>query len=485
MYQDLRDFIEQASSDLGEVRSIKGADLDTDVGPLTEILAFHKPSLAGLFDEIKGYPKGFRIFTNSVNSNARAALCVGLSKNSSSPIDYIKEWKERSSHFQPIAPKEVSEGPVFENKFSESELDLTKIPVPKWHAIDGGKYIGTGCVVINRDPESGIVNLGCYRLQLHEKNLLGLMMSPGRHGKIICEKYWSKGKSCPVVVTFGQDPAIFFESMYGQPYGSVGFGLAGWVKGEPIPIILGPKTGLPIPASAEIAIEGEVPPPQELSRTEGPFGEWVGYYAHGARAEPVVRVLTEYHRNDPILVGAPPMKPPMAMDFGLPIGASKIWEGLEKIGIPGVTGVWLHHYGAPGGGTMYAIVALRQSYSGQAKQVALATASIRPAAYFCRYVIVVDEDIDITSIDDVLWALATRCEPKEDIEIVSGTWSTFLDPRIPPEQKEARKTQNSKMLFIACKPFDWKDRFPPVNAIDAETRRKAIAKWGKVLGDGF
>lgn len=483
MYRDLRDFIDQAS-ELGEVKPINGADTDVDIGPLTEILAFHKPSLAGLFDEIKGYPKGFRIFTNSVNSSVRAALCVGLHEETSS-LDYIRQWKEKTSRFGAIPPKEVSDGPVFENKLKDSDVDLTRIPVPKWHAGDGGKYIGTGCVVINRDPDSELVNLGCYRLQLHERNLLGLMMSPGRHGRLICEKYWSKGKSCPVVVTFGQDPAVFFESMYGQPFGAVGYGLAGWVKGEPISTIRGPRTGLPIPATSEIAIEGEVPPPKETSRTEGPFGEWVGYYAHGARAEPIVRVQAQYYRNDPIMVGAPPMKPPMAMDFGLPLGAAKIWEGLEKIGIQGITGVWLHHYGAPGGGTMYTIISIRQGYSGHAKQVALGAASIRPAAYFCRYIIVVDDDIDVTNMDDVLWAMATRCEPSEDVEIISGTWSTFLDPRIPPEQKEARRTQNSKMLILACRPFDWKDRFPPVNAIEPETKKKVISKWKKLLGAGF
>ena len=129
--------------------------------------------------------------------------------------------------------------------------------------------------------------------------------------------------------------------------------------------------------TAEIAIEGEVPPPTEQVQTEGPFGEWPGYYAHGAAKEPVIRVKKLYYRNDPILAGAPPLKPPF-ITFGVPIGAAAIWNYLEKADVPDIKGVWCYVGGsAAAGGAPFIIVSVKQRYHGHAQQAAIAALGSR------------------------------------------------------------------------------------------------------------
>ena len=140
----------------------------------------------------------------------------------------------------------------------DNEVDLLKFPVLKSHRMDGGRYIGTGDCFINRDPETGYVNMGTYRMQVHERNLLGVWQSPGQQGRLIAERYWKQGKACPVVVTFGGDPLLFFLSYTKFPFGISELDRAGGMLGRPVEVIKGPLTGLPIPAHAEVVIEGEI-----------------------------------------------------------------------------------------------------------------------------------------------------------------------------------------------------------------------------------
>jgi UbiD family decarboxylase len=160
-----------------------------------------------------------------------------------------------------IPPLQVKTSPLMENVLEGNGVDLFTFPAPRFHDGDGGRYIGTGNCLINADPESGFINAGTYRMQLHERNLMGLWMSPGQHGRSICAKYWEQGKSCPVVVAFSADPLLFTLAHTKVAWGKSELDYTGGIMGRPLEIIRGPLTGLPIPAGAEIAIEGEVPPP--------------------------------------------------------------------------------------------------------------------------------------------------------------------------------------------------------------------------------
>ena len=138
-------------------------------------------------------------------------------------------------------------------------------------------------------------------------------------------KYWEKGKSCPVVATYGQHPMVFMPSYTKFPYGRSEMEVSGGLMGRPLEVLRGPITGLPIPASSEIAIEGEIPPPSEEARAEGPFGEWPGYYSGGTGGtgenQPIIRVKAIYHRNEPILEDEAPLWPgAVKMDLHISVG---------------------------------------------------------------------------------------------------------------------------------------------------------------------
>jgi 4-hydroxy-3-polyprenylbenzoate decarboxylase len=101
-----------------------------------------------------------------------------------------------------------------------------------------------------------------------------------------------------------------------------------------------------------------------------------------------------------------------------------------------------------------------------------------------RLIVVVDHDIDPSNLADVMWAVATRCEPSEGIDIMRNAWSSALDPRIPPPHKERGVTSHSKAIIEACRPFAWIEKFPPTSALSAEEAREIEAKWGKLLHEG-
>ncbi|MBI2184362.1 MAG: UbiD family decarboxylase [Thaumarchaeota archaeon] len=483
LFEDFREYIEKCR-EIDQVKDIEGADWNLEIGAITEVMATTKPDAHPLllFDKIKGYPKGYRVASNFMNTARRTAVVMGM------PLDVpkmelIKHWKERVKSYKGIPPREVSDGPVMENTDKGDKVDLFKFPVPKWHELDGGRYLGTACMVITPDPDTGWVNLGVYRLQVHNKNTMGLYISPGHHGWIIGRKWWAQGKSCPIAVTFGQEPAVWVGATYGVPYGISEYDWTGWARGKPVDVIKGPVTGLPIPATAEIVVEGEVPPPDKEGEIEGPFGEWPGYYAHGALREPIVKVNSVMYRNDPVIAGAPPLKPTSFYSHGIPFGAAQIWDQLDACGVQDIRGVWTYYCSTSGGGGLpFIVISLKQRYPGHAKQALLVTAGARAGAYLGRYVVVVDEDIDPTDIREVMWAVASRSDPATSVDIIRDTWSTFLDPRIPPEKRAKGDLTNSRALVNACRPFDWIKDFPPVNSISPGLKKQTIDKWGNSLG---
>ena len=178
-----------------------------------------------------------------------------------------------------------------------------------------------------------------------------------------------------------------------------------------------------------------------------------------------------HHRNDPIVLGSPPMKPPR-FHFGLPFRAAGIWSNLEMAGVTDVVGVWQHV------AQLMTVVSIKQRYAGHAKRAGLIAAA---NSYMGRLVVVVDDDVDPSDLADVMWAVTTRCEPAEQIDIVRDAWSSALDPRIPEEDKRRGVTSHSKAVIEACRPFPWIDKFPPTSALSLEEARAIADKWGKVL----
>ena len=287
-YQDLRDWI-QIADEMGELKTLKGCDWNLEIGAITEIVAHKEDGPAVLFEDIKGYPKGYRVLSNSLSSRKRLALTLGL-PSGETKMDFVKIWKDNYKKVKPIPPKFVEKSPLFDNVYREGDIDMFKFPTPKWHDKDGGRYIGTGSVDITRDPDEGWVNYGTYRVMIHDKNTVGFYISPGKHGRIQREKYQASGQPFKMAMSFGHDPLTFLAGSIEVPYGIPEYEFIGGIRGEPFEMIEGEYSGLPIPANAEIVIEGDVHFDQP--KIEGPFGEWTGYYASAERAEPWVEVKT-------------------------------------------------------------------------------------------------------------------------------------------------------------------------------------------------
>jgi UbiD family decarboxylase len=469
-YEDLRDFIARVE-ELGALRRIDGADPVCEIGAVTEVAAGLPECPALLFDEIKGYPRGFRIFTNATTSPQRTALALGIDPTLR-PIDALKEWKSRRTTLTMHKPVTATQALYVENSCSGDDVDLNLFPAPLWHKLDGGPYIGSGSVVVMRDPDAGWINASIYRVQVHSRDRVTIQFDhQGRHGAIIARKYWDQGKPCPVAVVNGPDPALFIAGFEYLPEGASEYEFAGAIKGHPVEVVAGPHTGLPVPARAEIVLEGALLPISDVSLPEGPFGEFTGYYAAERRPGPVILVEAMHWRHDPILLGSPPMKPPR-FHFGLPFRAASIWANLEASGVTDIAGAWQHV------AQLMTVVALRQRYAGHSKRTGLIAAA---QSYMARIVVTVDEDVDPSDLADVMWAIATRCEPSESVDILRNAWSSALDPRITAADRNRGQTSHSKMIIDACKPFAWRNEFPTISALSQDEARAIEDKWMATL----
>ncbi len=469
-HTDLREFLARIER-AGELLRVPGVDWNLEMGTLAEAVNERANAPAVLFERISGYSHGFRALSGSTNSMKRLAITLGFPVPAH-PLDVVRAYRDRMKTHAPIPPRAVAKGPVLENVLSGNDVDVLKFPVPFLHELDGGRYIGTDDLVIMRDPEDGWVNCGTYRVMVHDAKRVGVWMSPGKHGRQIREKYFKQDKPCPVLVSCGHDPMLFLAGGNELRFGLSEYDYAGGHRGIPFDVIESQLHRLPMPAHAEIVLEGEMHPGE--TAPEGPFGEFTGYYAGGQSQQPVIRVQRIYHRNDPILTMATPMRPPSDFSYSKCVmKAGMIWDEVERAGLSGVKGVWCHE---AGGARMFNVIAIKQAYAGHAKQAAMAAASCQSGSYLGRFVVVVDEDIDPTNLFEVLWAMCTRCDPAEDIDIVRKMWSGPLDPRIP-----RGTTWNSRAVIDACRPFEMLKDFPPVARATPELRAKIEAKFRDVL----
>jgi UbiD family decarboxylase len=201
---DFRVWIEKARA-IGQMREVDNADLHLELGAITELNAKRRgPAL--LFGGFRGIQPGFRILTGAMLNSRTLGLTMGVQEK----LDTMALTNRIGEKLQTIESKAsdypieyVSDGPVMENKVTGEDVDLNIFPAPIWHELDGGAYIGTGCGHIQKDPETGWINVGTYRVQRQSKNTVGTFISPGHHGSIIRQKYWDKNEPCPVVIVFG------------------------------------------------------------------------------------------------------------------------------------------------------------------------------------------------------------------------------------------------------------------------------------------
>jgi UbiD family decarboxylase len=476
---DLRSWLDVVDR-AGELRHVIGADPDLDIGVLTEINCGRRgPAL--LFDEIPGYRQGYRILTSALLNATRLGYALGY-RDVSEDAELVSrlehdliEYDRLSDGFQPTI---VEDGPVLANCQPEPEVDLTRFPAPLWHEDDGGRYLGTGCIVITRDPDTGIVNFGSYRVMIHDANTVTLHISPAHHGAMDIRKHHARGQAAPVAVSLGHHPLFLILGGMTLPYGVSEYQYAGAIAREPVPVVSGRITGMPIPAASELAIEGLCHP--DDYRDEGPFGEFHGYYSGDRGKSLALRVKAAYHRDDPINLGAMPGMPPHDYTYmTCVLKSAMVSASLKRAGLLDVRGVWYQEAAA---GDFFIVISLRQRYAGHARQVAHVAAQCQTTGSAPgRYVVVVDDDIDPTSLEQVVWAISTRSNPERDVEILRNTYSSPVDPMYG---KGGTGVFGSRAIIDACRPFDSIERFPRVARATAEARKAVSARWQDLLEEG-
>jgi UbiD family decarboxylase len=475
-WHDLRGWIAQIEQHGELMRIAADVDPDEELAAVTLLASRRDKSPALLFERLQGDRTGSRILTNMLGaSRERYALAVGLDPAMSTP-EMIQAT--RSLMADPIPPVAIARerAPVNEVVLTGGDVDLTKFPVPKFWPGDGGAFMGTGDITLTSSPETGRINVGCYRQMLHGPNRVGLYCSPGKHGLLDREAWWARGEPCEVVAAYGIDPVLFM--LAAQSFGAEDSELdvAGAIMGRPVELTDAACVSLPIPAHAEFVIEGVLR--QGDVAPEGPLGEFTGYYGRERSPQPVMEVLAVHHRRAPIFTHAL-----MARYPSCEIGAyyaimrsARILDDLERIGVPGVVAAYAHPAAASGWGVV--VVSMKQKYAGHSAQVLALAAQCPAAAYYTKWVIVVDEDVDPTDLNDVLWALSTRCHPSEDVDILRNTWSTGLDPsRYPPELRP----YGAKVLINACKPHQHLQHFPQPTLLRKSVHDRVRSRW-KELG---
>lgn len=462
---DLREYIKLCEEN-GELQRITTeVDWNLEISHIVKANE-EKGGPALLFENIKGHNSP--VFAGAFGSSKRMAMVLGMPIELSM-CDLAQRWM-KTTLSEVIPPQEVPTGSVMENIDEGDNVNLEKFPVLKIYPLDGGRFIGTTVFVILRDPETGEVNLGTYRMQMLDSKRCGVNALPGKRGERILRKYKKLGQKAPALAVIGCDPLLMLAGSLMTSKASE-MEIAGSIRGEAVKFIKSPVNGLPIPADAEIVLEGEIDPNESLP--EGPFGEYTGYYSDGKELnKPFLQVQRVMHRNNPILwtssLGRPVADIHMLLSFGR---MATLWTDLENMKIPGIKSVYVPPESA---GRFWAIVSVKTMYAGHANQVGTAVISTTTGSYGTKGVIVVDDDIKADDIDRVLWALSTRFEPLRGTQIINRGRSTMIDPALNPNSD---RMITSRIIMDATIPFEWGDKKPMEIKMDAATMQKVQDRW--------
>jgi UbiD family decarboxylase len=449
--EDLRSWVDEMRR-LGLVKDVRGASWNLEIGPLTDMNA-KRGKWVLLFDEIEDYPAGRRVLTGAALDSRRVGHSLNLGSDLSDH-DLVRELRSRLyaadvSFEGGSATREVDDGPVFENSVTGEDVDLLDLPAALWHEKDAGRYLGTFDAVVTQDPEDGWVNVGAYRMMVHSARELCLFVNASHHGRLHIEKHEARGERAPVAVSLGHQPALSMLAGLELPVGVSEFDVVSKLRGEPVELVRAPVTGLPVPAHSEVVVEGYM---SGEAVPEGPYGEFLGYYAGEVVQTPTMTVEAIHHRDDPIILGTCSGIPPYDYSyFRCPMRAAMIWEAIERAGIAGVKGVWCHEAGYS---RALNVVSIDQAYHGHAKQVGLVASQARPGAFGGKYTIVVDGEINPADLDQVMWAVCTRTDPGESIDLIPNAWGMSLDPMVErapgggPDQLSM-----GRAIIDACRPY--------------------------------
>lgn len=410
--KSLREYIDQLKA-LGEVQEIDvEVDWNLEMGAIIR-RSYELRAPAPLFNRIKGIEPGFRVLGAPAGLSrkkgrelARLALSLGLA-----PTATAREMVEslaRGHDQLPLPPRRVADGPCKENKRLGAEVDLERLPAPLIHEGDGGRYLNTWGTVVVQTPDGRWTNWSITRVMVTGKDTLAGAVIPNQHLGIIHAQWKALDRPMPFALALGTPPVVPFVS--GMPLdehvNEADF-LGGYL-GEPLEVVGCETVDLHVPATSEIVIEGIVSPRETV--WEGPMGEYSGYLSpSGGMPSPVFRVSALTYRDNPILpvVAAGEPVEENHTCWGLAVSAQVLWE-LRKHGFP-VTMCFSPFQSA----AHWLVVAVQRSGSTAERLVRdLAERLFQSrAGSLIPKIFLVDEDIDPTNLDEVIWATATRCHP--------------------------------------------------------------------------
>jgi len=405
--QDLHRFMaayrEHFPEDVLTVREPASADQDVTAAVWALAAQGRHPAL--VFEQVQGL--GTPLVTNLFASRERVGRMLG-----GVPAAGIHaEYQARSRRM--VAPREVGEGAVTQVVKTEG-IDLAEVPTIRHFATDRGPYI-TNAVVIAED--GGIGNMSYHRSMLHSREAIATSLHSRGHLWRMLQASAARGRPLPVAMVIGAHPLFMLAAAARLPYGVDERHVAGGLFGAPMEVVRTPRHGIAVPAHAEFVLEGVIEP--EARAEEGPFGEFTGYSSDRSTNN-LLRVQTLMRRRDAWLLDVVGGNSAEHLNLGRIPRESEMVEKLRER-FPGVTAV---HY--PSSGThFHAYVALRQSRPGEARQVMLGLLGWDP---YLKTVIAVDEDVDVTRDEEVLWAMATHFQPHLDVVIVEGLPGSALDP---------------------------------------------------------
>lgn len=348
--------------------------------------------------------------------NSRSKALIAFQSNEADIFDFILQGLEK-----PIDPVFITDAVVHENLLTGKDIDLTTLPIPIYSPGDGGAYITPG-IVVSRDPQTHIPDMGNYRFQRIDAQTFSFLAQPNhRFGKHIAKARQLGLKTYQVALVIGVDPILAYTCQFQLNDNTNDFAVAGGLRRAAVELVHCKTIDVDVPAYAEMVFELEI----DLTATvfEGPLGEYTGYYTPGS-LKPIARVKAITHRNNAyfqaLLTGVPPTENHILKQ--IPFEASFL--NTIRQSFPTIKAVAM----PPSGGvSFYMVIAMEPRFAGEANQVILAAiaSNLRP-----KIVIVVNPDIDIYNSTEVEWAISFRMQPEKDVMIVNNVPAGPLDPSV-------------------------------------------------------
>ena len=473
----------------GELATVSGRiHWDVELGALCrEVYRRKGPAL--LFSNIQDYPaetaRCSQLVSGLFASMRRVSLLLGFDdvQPNKRLVEYVLERNDMR-----IAPRIVESGPVHKHVITGKDIDLLEFPVPRWHFLDAGRYIGTlGCVV-TKDPETQQLNVGIYRGMVVDRDRIAVLIISSQSWEIFREKYRARNEPVPMAWVFGWDPIMEFIAGTTFPNGVCEYEVMGAYRGRPVPLVKCKTVDLLVPADAEMVVEGYLSLDPSTFALEGPFGEVTGYASDVPTMRPAMKVTAITHRDDPLFRATAAAGLPNApSEFGYVIAiqrAAIAWNVLRNAGIPGILNVCVQ----PISNGTTVIVQIKKTYEGQPKQIAAALWGSLTCKSVYKIVIVVDDDIDPTSYDAVDWAINYRVDPgSDDLYVFRSTIGWALDPSAPLENRQPSElgiALGNRLLIDATKTWrfprrpEWNnEKFPPVSVNRPEDIERMKRRW--------